>query len=123
MQIRDQRLERITNSIKIITAMIVVITGALANLAVVAFNGGQMPVITEEFIYESGMHKTYTTCENVVLCPFSDIINIGIGYASVGDFLILLGVLAGFYIMIKGYYKKIRNYFKMRKELRDLQND
>lgn len=122
MQIRDQRLEIITNSIKIIMAMLVVITGAIANLAVVSFNGGQMPVITEEFIYESAMHKTYTTCENIVLCPFSDIINIGIGYASVGDFLIFLGVISGFYIMVKSYYKKIRNYFKMRKELREIES-
>lgn len=84
----------------ILLGAILVITGYLLNFAAIIFNDGSMPVIVQDeriTFHHLSTHTAYTSCEGVVYCELSDVLRIKNFYFSIGDIIILKGMLVVFF--------------------------
>jgi len=99
----------------IIIFMTIIMIGMSLNFRVVAGNKGRMPVYAS-FYYDTDEHFTYQNKSEVNYWFLSDIIYLFKGYWSLGDMLMIGGVIS--IIILNGlvFYNFIRNTSKEKKK-------
>ncbi len=93
---------------KMVMSMFGVFLGAILNVMAITLNNGTMPVITDKE-FNSVLHTSYTTCEEVVRCYLTDIIYIKIAYISIGDVIMVTSAIYMIIIQIKHIINKRKN--------------
>jgi hypothetical protein len=92
----------------IILCFIIISFGALLNVLVIGFNNGKMPVKTE-YNFTSETHFSFNKDSQVIWADLSDKHKIKNIYFSIGDFLMLLGIIVSFIISISLVYKNLKS--------------
>lgn len=91
--------------------MMVCLVGAILNISVISTNGGRMPVLWEEN-YSSLEHFSYQNKNEVRQWFLSDIIDFGGFIFSIGDFLMIIGLLLSTITLML----RLRYSIKLRKK-------
>lgn len=96
-----------------ILASLILIAGIICNFIAITENEGYMPVkLSEYYDFNNDKHISYIDDDEVNYPFFTDIFRIGKYIISIGDILIITGiVLMGYYILLIYHYQK-RQKFK-----------
>jgi len=87
----------------------IIILGIIVNYIAFSSNGFQMPVRTE-YNFDDGFHFSYQDSSEVKLWLLSDIFNIKDRFVfSLGDVIIVLGVISLFVNQFKIFRKRKKN--------------
>jgi hypothetical protein len=68
--------------------------GASLNFIAVINNHGKMPVLFNKYQFEYQKHFSFSNCKEVNYCYFSDIFTLENYHFSIGDFFIILSIVA-----------------------------
>jgi len=89
--------------------LMIIILGIIVNYIAFSSNGFQMPVRTE-YNFDDGFHFSYQDSSEVKLWLLSDIFNIKDRFVfSLGDVIIVLGVISLFVNQFKIFRKRKKN--------------
>ncbi len=91
---KENKMKKIQKILWVIITigMIIIFLGISTNSIVITDNGGKMPV--QYYVeFETNRHVSFTNMENVRFWYFSDIFKMPRWIFSIGDFLIVLGIL------------------------------
>jgi hypothetical protein len=89
--------------------LIIIIIGGSLNFLVMMFNGGTMPVLSDNVIEDTNIHH-FAEWETANLPILSDWINIKIGFASIGDIIVLFGIMIIFISIL--FFRRIKSSSK-----------
>jgi len=81
-------------------SLLLIMFGAGLNITAVTSNGCRMPVYTYDYNFSSNTHFTFTNRSSVNNFYLTDIINLNYVSLSIGDILIVLGLIISMYLYV-----------------------